>query len=117
VLGDLLGVLATTGTGFLQHDGYYRSLPLLAPGDHETALYVRLTVADRPGVLAQVANVFGGRGVSIESVVQRPGEPGTATLVLLTHVAREDAAFGAIDETAALDLSREAPRVLRVLSG
>jgi hypothetical protein len=66
-------------------------------------------------VLAQVANVFGGRGVSIESVVQRPGEPGTATLVLLTHAAREDAAFGAIEETSALDLSREAPRVLRVL--
>jgi homoserine dehydrogenase len=115
VLGDLLGILATTGTGFLQHDGYYRSLPLLGPGEQETALYVRLTVWDRPGVLAQVANVFGGRGVSIESVVQRPGEPGTATLVLLTHAAREDAAFGAVEETAALDLSREAPRVLRVL--
>jgi homoserine dehydrogenase len=115
VLGDLLGVLATTGTGFLQHDGYYRSLPLLGPGQDETALYVRLTVEDRPGVLAQVASLFGARGVSIESLVQRPAEAGTATLVLLTHVAREQEALDAISETAALPLSREAPRILRVL--
>ena len=31
VVGDLMGVLGTSGTGFFQHDGYYRRLPL-APG-------------------------------------------------------------------------------------
>jgi homoserine dehydrogenase len=115
VLGDLVGVIGTTGTGFLQHDGYYRSLPIVPPERVSSALYVRLAVDDRPGVLAQVAGRLGAHGVSIESMVQRPQPDGAAALVLLTHPAPEGAAFAAIGEVASLELCREEPRVLRVL--
>ena len=49
VIGDLLSVVGTRGTGFLQHDGYYRNLPVLAPDDVVSASYVRLAVDDLPG--------------------------------------------------------------------
>jgi homoserine dehydrogenase len=116
VLGDLLGVIGSSGTGFLQHDGYYRSLPMVPPDRVETPLYVRLSVDDRPGVLAQIAARLAGRGVSVESLVQRPEPDGGATLVLLTHAAPEGDAFAAIDEVAGLDLCRRTPTVLRLLA-
>ena len=116
VLGDLLGILATTGTGFLQHDGYYRSLPLFPPGGQETALYVRLTVEDRPGVLAQVAGLFGAHGISLRTVVQRPRPDGAAELVLLTHPARLGDLGSALREVQDLDCVRGETRLLRVLS-
>jgi homoserine dehydrogenase len=53
-----------------------------------TQYYVALDVADRPGVLAQVADVFGRHQVSIRSVLQR-GKGARAQLVLVTHLARE----------------------------
>jgi homoserine dehydrogenase len=52
--------------------------------------YISLDVADRPGVLAQVATVFAEHGVSIRSVLQR-GKGEEAQLVLVTHLAREGA--------------------------
>jgi homoserine dehydrogenase len=116
IIGDLLGVIGTRGTGFLQHDAYFRRLPLLSPADTHGALYLRLVVDDRPGVLAQVAAALGAHGVSIESLVQRPGADGIATLVLLLHPAREGDAIAAVDEIAGLALSRERPRMLRILT-
>jgi len=56
----------------------------------QVPFYVRLTVKDRPGVLAEVADVLAQHKVSIESVLQTPlGEGGKANLVLTTHVTSE----------------------------
>ena len=117
VIGDLLGIIATAGSGHVPSDGYYRSLPIVPPERVVSALFVRLAVDDRPGVLAQIAGAFGRHGVSIESMIQRPLAGGAAELALLTHAAPEGPAFAAIDEVAALDLCRGTPHVLRVLSG
>lgn len=56
----------------------------------KTGYYIRLTVADKPGVLAATAKVFGDHGVSLASVIQRPSADGaTAELVYVTHLATE----------------------------
>ena len=61
----------------------------IVPGEQvESAFYLHLEVSDRPGVLAQVAAVFGEHEVSIRSVLQR-GKGAKAQLVLVTHLARE----------------------------
>ena len=59
--------------------------------DAETAYYLRLTAADRPGVLAEIAAVLGQAGISIEAVVQPEPPRGAhfAKLVMLTHSVRE----------------------------
>lgn len=84
---------------------HYRSLPILPPEEATSAFYLRLVVADRPGVLAQVAGIFGRHDVSMRAVHQRPLEDG-AELVVITHPAREGNFF------AALGALREQPAVI-----
>src|SRR5213079_2047503 len=52
--------------------------------DVESAFYLHLEVADRPGALARVAEILGLQGVSIKSVVQK-GLGENARLVMVTH--------------------------------
>ena len=56
-----------------------------------TRYYIRLTVNDQPGVLAQIATALGNAQISIASVIQKEAdaESKTAELVIMTHEARE----------------------------
>jgi homoserine dehydrogenase len=82
--------------------------------DVESAFYLRLEVADRPGVLAQVAERLGLQGVSVRSVVQE-GLGDTARLVIVTHPVVESRFFAALELISALDFVRAAPRAIRVI--
>ena len=84
-------------------------------GDIPTKWYVRLDVADRPGVLAQIAGAFGEVGVSIRSVWQE-GRGDRATLLLITHEAPERAQQAAVDALRDLDVVAEVAAVIRVES-
>ncbi len=55
VVSDMISVIGTTGTGFLQNDACWRELERLPHGDVVSPFYVHLEVDDRPGVLADVA--------------------------------------------------------------
>jgi homoserine dehydrogenase len=62
----------------------------LKPMDEISARhYLRTQVADRPGVLAAIAKVFGEEGVSLASVLQMGASGETAEIVWLTHPAKE----------------------------
>ena len=115
VIGDLMGVLGTSNSGFLRADGFFRSLPIVPSADVESALYIRLDVRDQPGVLATIASILADDRVSIDSVVQRASD-GRAQLVIVTHPAREGSARHAIQRIADLDVCEGTPVVLRVLS-
>src|SRR3954447_27018139 len=78
VVADMVSVLGTTGTGFLQNDAVWRSLERLPPGELPTPFYVHLDVADRPGALAHVAERFAEEGVSIARLAQQPVADGAA---------------------------------------
>ena len=70
--------------------------PLVPSGEIASEWYVRLTVVDRPGVMSDVTQVLAGRGISIESLVQKElGTPaGWAQIVMLTH----EVSLGTIDQ-------------------
>jgi homoserine dehydrogenase len=53
----------------------------------ETAYYLRLSAADKPGVLADVTRIIADRGISIEAVLQKEpaNESELATIIMLTH--------------------------------
>jgi homoserine dehydrogenase len=87
-------------------------LPLVA--DVEFSFYLHLEVADRPGVLAQIAEILGLQGVSIKSVVQR-GLGDDARLVMVMHPVLESKFRAAVELIAGLDFVRSAPRVIRVI--
>ena len=83
--------------------------------DVTTKWFLRLTVVDRPGVLARIAAVFGRHDVSIKSVWQE-GRGDEATLLLVTHESPERHLQAAVTDLAALDVVSEVATVLRVHS-
>jgi len=89
-----------------------QSLPVV--DDVERAFYMHLEVADRPGVLAQVAQVLGLQGASVKSVVQK-GLGENARLVMVVHPLLESRMLAAVELIAGLDFVRGRPRVIRVI--
>ncbi len=57
--------------------------------DWESEFFIRLTVKDKPGVLAKIAGSFGKYGVSIASVIQKDRGKESAPLIFVTHAAKE----------------------------
>jgi homoserine dehydrogenase len=90
--------------------------PRLAPASQITSrYYLRFTIADRPGVLAALAQVLGAHGISIASVIQHdPGDDAPddspVPLVIMTHHAIEASVTAALAEIDQLDVV-EAPSV------
>jgi len=78
--------------------------------------YLRLTVADRPGVLAQIARILGDGNISIASVLQKDSNPEeqTAELVITTHPSLEVAVQNALRQVANLEVVQEVNNLLRI---
>jgi homoserine dehydrogenase len=79
-------------------------LPVVEMAGVETAYYLRLSVLDQPGVLADVTRILGNRGISIEAILQQEPDDGEATVpvIILTHRVLERAMEVAIKEIEAL---------------
>jgi homoserine dehydrogenase len=82
--------------------------------DVESAFYLHMEVADRPGVLAQVAQILGEHGASIKSVVQK-GLGERARVAMVVHPLLESQFFAAVARIASLDFLRSPPRAIRVI--
>jgi homoserine dehydrogenase len=82
----------------------------------ETQYYIRLTAKDRPGVLAQIATVFGNNKISISSAIQPESDEKkkTAEIVIMTHPAREKAMQKALRDLARLEVVKEINNFIRV---
>ena len=120
VLGDLVAVCRHRRSGSRgPGESAYADLPVLPVGEARTRYHISLAVADRPGVLAQVAQVFAEHDVSIETVRQhvRPGTEGAesqANLVIVTHQAAEAALGATVDALASASSVTEVVSVMRV---
>ncbi|MBK7609811.1 MAG: homoserine dehydrogenase [Actinomycetales bacterium] len=126
VLGDVVAVarhrvLGGRGPG----ESAYADLPLLGMGQAMTRYHISLDVADRPGVLAQVATAFAEHHVSIETVRQQQvpasgdasdgsAAVARANLVVVTHAAPDAALSATVDALAALPVVRGVNSVMRV---
>jgi homoserine dehydrogenase len=108
VLGDVVSVIAGGSPLFEENS------ELEIAQDLEMAFYLHLEVDDRPGVLAQVAEVLGDNEVSVRSVVQR-GLGGEAQLIMVMHPVSEKRFGVALERIAELDFLRSPPRAIRVI--
>ena len=88
--------------------------PILDIDDTVTRYYLRLQVADQPGVLADVTRILAAVGISIEAAIQREAGDDAATVVLMTHESRERDVRTAIREIESLDSSRGPVVMMRV---
>ena len=120
VVADIVDVARTlesavenkvTALGYLT--GQEAGLDVLAADDFETAYYLRLKVEDRPGVLADVANIFAEQGISIEAVIQK--EPETegeqVSLILLTQKVQEQKMNDALAKVESSNISDSVTRI------
>ena len=83
-----------------------------------SSYYLRLVVADEPGVLGEIATTFGRAKVSLKSVIQaRWTEDGDAEIVAVTHVVTHAAASAAAEALRALPVVREVRSLIRVADG
>jgi homoserine dehydrogenase len=77
--------------------------------------YLRMTVRDEPGVLAQIANVTAKHQISIASVIQTAAEPAnSASLILTTHQSNERAIRATVKALAKLRSVLEEPLLIRI---
>jgi homoserine dehydrogenase len=114
VLGDTVAVARNLLAGLRGPDAStYAGLPLVPIGDARTSYYVQLDVADRPGVLAPVADAFAQNGVSIKAVRQE-GRGEDANLIIMTHVTREAALAKTVAMLGAMEAVRNVDSVMRV---
>jgi homoserine dehydrogenase len=92
--------------------------PPAAPMErHRGAYYVRMTVHDRPGVIADVASALRDENVSLQSMLQHgraPGPDDSVPVVLTTHETVEAGMMRAVARIAALDSVLERPCVIRI---
>jgi homoserine dehydrogenase len=108
VLGDVVSILSGRATAHAIHER------LEMVSDINSSFYLHLEVADRPGVLARIADVLGRNEVSVRSVVQR-GLGDEARLVMVMHEGPEASFFRALEEIASLEFLRGQPRAIRVI--
>jgi homoserine dehydrogenase len=108
VLGDVVSILSGDAP---VHETRQR-LPIVA--DVTSSFYLHLAVADRPGVLAKVAQVLGDKDVSVKSVVQR-GAGEDTRLVMVIHECLESRFTAALEAIEELDVLRSPPRAIRVI--
>jgi homoserine dehydrogenase len=108
VLGDVISAMIPPATT----PETTQVLPIV--NDVESAFYLHMEVADRPGVLAQVAELLGMQGASIKSVVQQ-GLGAEARLIMVLHPLLESRFSAALRLIGQLDFMRSAPRAIRVI--
>ncbi|MEW6695856.1 MAG: homoserine dehydrogenase [Bacillota bacterium] len=92
----------------------FNDSPVLDIGETFSKYYIRLQVADKPGVLASIALVFGNKEVSLKSVIQKEATGSTAELVLVTHRVQEQNVKDALMDIKQLSSVLEVANVIRV---
>jgi homoserine dehydrogenase len=120
VMGDLVSAarsIVLGGPGRAETTtGHVSALPITAA---VTSYYIGLDVADQPGVLARIAQLFAEHGVSIEimrQTIQRDAgsQAESAELRIVTHRASEAALAATVEAVKALDVINSVTSVLRV---
>jgi len=115
VIADMVSIIGTKGTGFLHNDACWRKIDRLPAGELRSPFYLQISVDDRPGVLARIAERLAAHGVSVARLVQSQTDGGA-----ILHVISHEATYGAVDaalaEISALSESREVAAAFPVIS-
>lgn len=118
VIGDLLDAAHSVVSGVREPLTWRgeASLRMMPMGEVHTRYYLRMTVTDRPGVLAQIARILGEAEISIATVLQKEADERaqTAEIVIMTHKAKEASMQQALQQLEDLSVIAEIGTFLRV---
>lgn len=119
VIGDLADI-AKSRPGFQHGPVFGRPASELAPykrarmRSHEGGYFIRLTVHDRIGVFAAIANRMAENEISLESIVQHGDAAEIKTVIMVTHETTEQAVRSAVDGITGDGLLADKPQVIRI---
>ena len=114
ILGDLIAIARNKTRGGEGHgESDYADLAIAPIDDVMSRYLIRLDVADKPGVLATVAQLFASHTVSIETVRQS-GRGDSAELIVATHSAPEASLKKTVTALAQSDVVKSVESVLRI---
>lgn len=84
---------------------------------HEGAYYVRLSVIDRPGILADITNALSKENISVESLLQKGAKQASdVQIIITTHVTNEKSMMQAMKQINALPWAQEPATIIRIFS-
>ena len=115
VVADMVSIVGTTGTGFLQNDPCWRSVSRLDPGSFLSPFFLRLEVDDRPGVLARISERFAYHQVSVARLIQYP-LMGKAEIYIVTHEVDTGSVEKALEEIREFSEVHGSPTALPVIA-
>jgi len=91
-------------------------IPLGSPEDSQRRFYLRFSMVDQAGVLAQICNIFWKYNISIAAVIQKEAVSNDfVPIIMTTHMAREGDLQTAIEEVDKLEVARAKTKVIRIL--
>ncbi len=91
------------------------AIPPSPIGRHSGPYYVRFTVLDQPGVIADISSILRDKAISMESLLQRGRAPEEAVpVVMITHDTEEAAMMDALAAIAEIPSVLAAPKVIRI---
>lgn len=117
VVADLIDIArGETGPAFAMPTSALENMPRADSGHRIGKSYLRMVVADRPGVLAEITAAMRDAGLSIESLIQQqPGDDGSALIAMVTHASAEQATARTISALAGSDSILGDPMVMHIL--
>jgi homoserine dehydrogenase len=118
VLGDIVDIASGRGArGFGEAASSLKELSVAPVSVRTGSFYIRVMVIDRPGVIAEMAAIFGKNGVSIESFLQHGRQPDEAVpVVMTTHDTNESTIRNVVEQLGALATVAETPILMRIES-
>ena len=115
VVGDLIAVIKDINTNSIRSTcTCYETKKIKPMGEVKTNYFLRLQVLDEPGVLANIASIFGAHGVSLASVVQKGCNQNVAELVVITHKVKEKDIQDSLEIIRKLTITKEIVSLIRV---
>lgn len=116
VLSDIADIArGARAPAFVRPASSLKRAPRLLVDENEGCFYLRLTVVDRPGVIAEIARILAAQDISIESIIQRGRDPGAPVqVVMITHETREAAMAEALRGIAQANTVLEPPCMIRI---
>lgn len=111
IIGDIIAV-ANPKFEITSHN--FKSMKMRSISKVVSQYYIRLTVPDKPGVLAGISKAFANEKVSIAAVVQKETVGNNATIVIITHQAEEGNLQKAVSRIKKLSVVKEVSNVIRV---
>lgn len=95
---------------------FFQQPQLASPSEIKSEYYLRLTVIDEPGVLAEIAAIMAKYFISIASVRQEAKDDKTASLVLTTHISNEQSILLALKDLKIISTVKDSPLLLRIVN-